>query len=993
MSESSAGGASCPGRRHRTERPVVLILAYALGDRRNRIDRRIATVPIWADACMGRYASHLNVVMKRDGTRHPHEAHSPDAAPTRASSPGKTTLTESVPSSAAPVQAKAVDPGKGTLTASLSREAAPLQRKQNLAAALSPGTTHAVAAEGVSGGGGPLPYREQIQASFGGHDISDVRAHVGGEAAAASDALGARAYATGRDIAFAGAPDLHTAAHEAAHVVQQRGNVQLKGGIGETGDAYERHADAVADRVVQGAPAGDLLDQMAPSRAAPAAGVQRLQLALDGDLRTAARANPVDGARVLALIDGAPVGEVLTVAHNTALVRQVESHMPATADAVRARLARRVFIDGHQPVLAWSLITGDDRARRQRYLDAYGTAAEQRAFEDGVIDDGTHTGYMIRAFDSYWDVEARRQAGAHWNAAVIKAMHRQLKTLPDGDVRAQDVNGRVWQTIVLSVDPTMIDRAAFGGGEFTVGAHASTGFQQQMGYGTKLTANAAAGAVTLQVNEAGRLAVGDTIALGTGTQTLSVDPNYDRCTVTAVAGTTVTIGAGLAHGHQQDDVVAKIDAHGGSVKLAAAAAANAATIRVTDGTHFSVNDGFAIGTGDNVASSDAHYDHGTVTAIAGNVLTISPVLTHAHHTDDVVARTVAVGNNSALTAAVAPGATSLTVGAGSSFAVNDKIALGASANPTLADANFDWGRVTAIAGNALTVDRAMSHAHAAGDVVRRMDERGSGARDVNWLAGTVRHEIGHAVDASIPAVVTGFTVGLGGWWTGAEPATEADFDTWVAAMGGAAWTGATSGAPGHTTPITDADKARVRTAITHAVASGSGSLFAQGLPATHPIMRNRTHNVPVIVAAEACLSRGDNFYNNPEALYSSGGKVFSVSNWYKNFMYHNESIRAARLSDYSLYAPAEFFAETYTVFYEEAGRPGVTEADYGRLISSANQREWIRTNIHHRHMAPAGAGAGAPAGPGPEGAPASGTATAGVQPGSGTGKKAHRPGP
>jgi hypothetical protein len=32
--------------------------------------------------------------------------------------------------------------------------------------------------------------------------------------------------------------------------------------------------------------------------------------------------------------------------------------------------------------------------------------------------------------------------------------------------------------------------------------------------------------------------------------------------------------------------VTKLDAHGGSVKLTAAAAANAATIQVTDGTHF-----------------------------------------------------------------------------------------------------------------------------------------------------------------------------------------------------------------------------------------------------------------------------------------------------------------------------------------------------------------------------------------------------------------------
>lgn len=933
--------------------------------------------------------------MKRDQTVPLRGAHPESSGATEESAPGKATLIASGAPNG-PVQAKAADPGKRTQIADPALDGAPVQRKQSLATALSPEATHAAAAEGVRGGGEPLPYRDHIQALFGAHDISGVRAHVGGDAAAASEAIGARAYATGRDVAFAGAPDLHTAAHEAAHVVQQRGTVQLKGGIGETGDVYERHADAVADRVVQGAPAGDLLDQMAaPSGGGAGGGVQRLQLALDGDLRTAASAHPVDPAHVRALIDGAPIAEVLTVAHNTALVHQVEAHLGGQADLVRARLARRVFLDGNQPLLAWSLITGDDRVRRQRYLDAYGTVDEQRAFEDGVIAIGSNTGYMIRAFDSYWDVEARREAGARWNAGVIQAMHRQLKLLPDSDVRAQDVNGRVWKTIVLSVDPALIDRAAFGGGEFTVGAHAGIGFQQQMGYGTKLTADVAAGAVTLQVSEGGRVAVGDTIALGTGTQTLSVDPHYDRCTVTAVAGTTVTLGTGLVHAHHTDDVVAKIDPHGGSVKLTAAAAASAVALHVSDGSHFSVNDSFAIGTGTSVAHSDAHYDHGTVTAIAGNVLTVSPALSHAHAAHDVVARTVAVGNNSALTAAVATGATSLTVGAGTSFAVNDLVALGASANPTLGDANFDFARVTAIAGNTLTLHRATTHTHAVGDVVRRIDERGSGGRDVNWLAATVRHEIAHAVDAAIPAVVTGFTVGIGGWWTGAEPSSEADFDTWVAAMGAAGWAGATSGAAGHTTPITDADKARVRTAITQAVANGSGSLFAQGLPASHPIMRNRANHVPVIVAAETCLSRGDGFYLAPEALFSTGGKVFSVSNWYRKFMYHNDSVRSARLSDYSLYAPAEFFAETYTVFYEEAGRPGVSDAEYGRLIANAGQREWMRTHIHDRHMVPAGAvaGGGGAGGPGHEAAPASGGARSGVEPGGGTGRKAHRSGP
>ena len=75
--------------------------------------------------------------------------------------------------------------------------------------------------------------------------------------------MGAEAYATGDKVAFAHAPSLHTAAHEAAHVVQQRGGVQLKGGVGAAGDAYEVHADQVADAVVQGKSAEGLLSKYA----------------------------------------------------------------------------------------------------------------------------------------------------------------------------------------------------------------------------------------------------------------------------------------------------------------------------------------------------------------------------------------------------------------------------------------------------------------------------------------------------------------------------------------------------------------------------------------------------------------------------------------------------------------------------------------------------------------------------------------------------------
>ena len=133
------------------------------------------------------------------------------------------------------------------------------------------GDVHAAAAHGTSGGGTSLPHLDTIQRLFGRHDVSHVQAYVGGTAAEGAAAMGAEAFATGDRVAFARSPDVRTAAHEAAHVVQQRGGVQLKGGVGETGDEYERHADAVADHVVAGRPVETMLDAYAGASARGAA--------------------------------------------------------------------------------------------------------------------------------------------------------------------------------------------------------------------------------------------------------------------------------------------------------------------------------------------------------------------------------------------------------------------------------------------------------------------------------------------------------------------------------------------------------------------------------------------------------------------------------------------------------------------------------------------------------------------------------------------------
>jgi hypothetical protein len=109
------------------------------------------------------------------------------------------------------------------------------------------------------------------------HSFADVRVHADGEAAESARAVGAHAYAVGRDVVFgagryapASAEGKRLIAHELAHVVQQRGAwpaLQPRLEIGAADDPAEREADHWAGRVAAGA------DARVALRAAPA--VQR----------------------------------------------------------------------------------------------------------------------------------------------------------------------------------------------------------------------------------------------------------------------------------------------------------------------------------------------------------------------------------------------------------------------------------------------------------------------------------------------------------------------------------------------------------------------------------------------------------------------------------------------------------------------------------------------------------------------------------------------
>lgn len=240
--------------------------------------------------------------------------------------------------------------------------------------------TVARAAQGVEGAGGALPFLDTLQSAFGSHDVSNVRAHTTPDAARAANDIGARAFAIGNDVAFAETPDLHTAAHEAAHVVQQRAGVHLKDHVGSAGDEYERHADAVADRVVRGENAEALLDAMS---------------------------NANRGGR-------SPVGSMVGGGATTAAVQRDPATQPAPAAAETTKHTSRATF------LKSAAIKFSPDGRTDRVIDA--------VFPFFCILDGVIAGYLTEE-DQFWKVnwhieamlvridEAKRLVAEDWRGA------------------------------------------------------------------------------------------------------------------------------------------------------------------------------------------------------------------------------------------------------------------------------------------------------------------------------------------------------------------------------------------------------------------------------------------------------------------------------------------------------------------------------------------------------------------------------------------------
>ena len=284
---------------------------------------------------------------------------------------------------------------------------------------------HSAAEHGISGGGGSLPHADKIQASFGADfDVSGISAHVGGAAAEACDTMGASAYATGDHVAFGATPDLHTAAHEAAHVVQQKHGVQLYGGVGEVGDTYERHADAVADRVVAGESAADLLSSFTGGGGG---GVQQKKV----QLSATTGATGGGGGETAAVTGTAPTGGGGTGGTGGA------THVDHYKVELKAWIPHRQVVDPEEPLRA------SDWLDTLTSIAGHGPASLQYEYHSHYGGDN-HTGY---------DGTSRAQASIEfdWDGTTISGF--RMSTPTGASPSHRHYNYRAWVETLWGAGP------------------------------------------------------------------------------------------------------------------------------------------------------------------------------------------------------------------------------------------------------------------------------------------------------------------------------------------------------------------------------------------------------------------------------------------------------------------------------------------------------------------------------------------------------------
>ena len=341
-------------------------------------------------------------------------------------------------------------------------------RKAGAAARSGGEAIHAAAGRGIASSSVALPHRDIIQAAFGPqHDLAAIQAHIGGVSTDACHDMGANAFATAGHIAFAASPDIRTAAHEAAHVVQQARGVRLQSEVGMAGDVYERHADAVADRVAAGSSAADLLAET-PSMAAGGVNRQPANASvLDEETVWPATPPPQSGPSSVAR--PAPIAVKPTVLNFEQVREEVDAPFTVTNTSDQPVAIDRVVVNGGGNAFSVLMLSGksiEPGASAQLALEYHpGPHAVDKAFLAISLTTGEEV---------YVDIvpPSQDRALAATRPGILRiSPDPAIFTDVDAPSSSNRMSGQAWTYIAIAnpgLTPQKIDRIQFDGSGNTV---------------------------------------------------------------------------------------------------------------------------------------------------------------------------------------------------------------------------------------------------------------------------------------------------------------------------------------------------------------------------------------------------------------------------------------------------------------------------------------------------------------------------------------------
>jgi|GEM_PF-1134266 len=195
---------------------------------------------------------------------------------------------------------------------------------------------------------------------------------------------------------------------------------------------------------------------------------------------------------------------------------------------------------------------------------------------------------------------------------------------------------------------------------------------------------------------------------------------------------------------------------------------------------------------------------------------------------------------------------------------------------------------------------------------------------------TVRHEIGHSVDALLGGR-TSLVYGQAGW----QSFGAGELDQWIQSFDG--WNPNGGVAP------SDAQKQEVRDLIVLQLQSGGGTIDgpSTGASAFAP-EKHAWHVLKQMTVVDGINSQKGtmNFANRFEV----GGRILSINYYYRSFMSCGVKAKEGVARDYTLFAPEEWFADMYAEYYRNFD--GTNDGTLGGNCPGWVQ-SWFFANVHN----------------------------------------------